>query len=316
MWTARGQRSRVAHRLPTLSRLSPTIPQDQRQIIQENNRTTLVLQNRTVLFVANIHAPVRDAGTRASDSDKGKAGRGLVPRLVVEFGHCVHGADIRWVSLEGSLERGQQQHAVEAGTATPVSRRSFEGLQIEDLRRLAASAMENQNRFVGGNRWKYGWCENHLLMLCLCQGAAEHYVRGERGVKDFDVWAFYEAPDGGEAVPLATLQHRKLRALEVREKPVRRGIHWVANRRLRQINHPEGRTKPGGRRAGLGSQQEEERSTHRDQSGRGDLPGTRLRSGDLGSSGRFGERTGNHLAMDEITRVSRPTVAYVTPTSL
>ena len=53
VWTARGQRWRVAHRLPTLSRLSPTIPQDQRQIIQENNRTTLVLQNRTVLFVAN-----------------------------------------------------------------------------------------------------------------------------------------------------------------------------------------------------------------------------------------------------------------------
>ena len=41
--------------LPTLSRLSPTIPLDQRQIVQENNRTTLVLQNRTVLFVANSH---------------------------------------------------------------------------------------------------------------------------------------------------------------------------------------------------------------------------------------------------------------------
>ena len=51
--TARGQRLRVAHRLPTLSRLSPTIPQDRRQRIQKNNRTTLVLQNRTVLFVAN-----------------------------------------------------------------------------------------------------------------------------------------------------------------------------------------------------------------------------------------------------------------------
>ena len=124
------------------------------------------------------------------------------------------------VSLEGSLERGQQQHAVEAGTATPVSRRSFERLQIEDLSRLAASAMENLNRFVGGNREKYGWCENHLLMLCLRQGATEHYVRRERGMKDFDVWAFYEAQTGGEAVPLATLQHRKLRALEVREKPV------------------------------------------------------------------------------------------------
>lgn len=120
---------------------------------------------------------------------------------MVGFGRRVHGADIRWVPLEGPLERGQQQHAVEAGTATPVSRRSFERLQIEDLRRLAASAMENPNRFVEGNREKYGWCENHLLMLCLCQGAAEHYVRGERGVKDFDVWAFYEAQTGEKPFP-------------------------------------------------------------------------------------------------------------------
>ena len=61
--------------------------------------------------------------------------------------------------------------------------------------------MENLNRLVEGNREKYGWCENHLLMLCLCQGAAEHYVRGERGVKDFDVWAFYEAQTGENPFP-------------------------------------------------------------------------------------------------------------------
>ena len=66
VWTARGQRSRVAHRLPTLSRLSPTIPQDQRQIIQGNNRTTLVLQNRTVLFVANTTCERRSATTAGS----------------------------------------------------------------------------------------------------------------------------------------------------------------------------------------------------------------------------------------------------------
>ena len=103
--------------------------------------------------------------------------------------------------MEGTLERGQQQHAVEARTATPVSRRSFERLQIEDLRRLAASAMENLNRFVGGNRGKYGWCESHLLMLCLCQGATEHYIRRKRGVKDFDVWAFYEVQTGEKSFP-------------------------------------------------------------------------------------------------------------------
>ncbi len=56
--TARGQNAHaLPTALPTLSRLSPTIPQDQQQIIQENNRTTLVLQNRTVLFVANSACP-------------------------------------------------------------------------------------------------------------------------------------------------------------------------------------------------------------------------------------------------------------------
>ena len=39
--------------LPTLSRLSPTIPQDQQQIVQQNNQKTLVLQIRTHQFVAN-----------------------------------------------------------------------------------------------------------------------------------------------------------------------------------------------------------------------------------------------------------------------
>ena len=34
VWTARGQRLRVAHRLPTLSLLSPTVPQDQQQIVK------------------------------------------------------------------------------------------------------------------------------------------------------------------------------------------------------------------------------------------------------------------------------------------
>ena len=32
--------------------------------------------------------------------------------------------------------------------------------------------------------------------IALCQGAALHYVRGDNGVKDFDVWSFYAA--GGD----------------------------------------------------------------------------------------------------------------------
>jgi hypothetical protein len=30
----------------------------------------------------------------------------------------------------------------------------------------------------------------------LCQGGALHYVNGSNGVKDFDVWSFYDEIDG------------------------------------------------------------------------------------------------------------------------
>jgi hypothetical protein len=35
--------------------------------------------------------------------------------------------------------------------------------------------------------------EDSLVCVALCQGAALHFVDGENGVKDFDVWTFYAA---------------------------------------------------------------------------------------------------------------------------
>ena len=93
------------------------------------------------------------------------------------------------------------QEAVETTTMTGVSERSYEQIQVEDLRWLAVIALKNLERLAKGNRTKYGWCENHLLRLCLCQGAAEHYVRGKHGIKDFDVWAFYEEQPGERSFP-------------------------------------------------------------------------------------------------------------------
>ena len=84
---------------------------------------------------------------------------------------------------------------------TGVSKRSYEQMQVEDLRRLAVIALKNLNKWTNAHRTKYGWCENHLLLVCLCQGSAEHYVRGEHGIKDFDVWAFYEQQQGEKPFP-------------------------------------------------------------------------------------------------------------------
>ena len=73
-----------------------------------------------------------------------------------------------------------------------VSERSFESLNIDDLRRLSELALRDLNHLFTrkqetGERYK-----NRLMLICLCQGAAEHFIRPENGIKDFDVWAFFE----------------------------------------------------------------------------------------------------------------------------
>ena len=65
-----------------------------------------------------------------------------------------------------------------------------------DLRRLAIIAqMDREEFFAEHPRWRrlYG---DRLLCSALCQGAAEHYLDGTTGIRDFDVWSFYrEHPD-------------------------------------------------------------------------------------------------------------------------
>ena len=90
---------------------------------------------------------------------------------------------------------------MEAATVTHMNERSYERMRVDDLRGLAIIALKHLDAFVEEHRENYGWCENHLLLVCLCQGAAEHYVRGERGIKDFDVWTFYEAQAGEKPFP-------------------------------------------------------------------------------------------------------------------
>lgn len=76
------------------------------------------------------------------------------------------------------------------------SERSYAKITEEDLKRLAVIAANDRQVFV--HRYsQYKHCR--LLCVVLCQGAGLHYIDGKNGVKDFDVWTFYEreqhAPD-------------------------------------------------------------------------------------------------------------------------
>lgn len=74
--------------------------------------------------------------------------------------------------------------------------RSLAKIEGSDLERLALLSKEDREEFFSRSpRWKLLY-SGSILCVALCQGAALHYVNGENGVKDFDVWTFYsEHPD-------------------------------------------------------------------------------------------------------------------------
>ncbi|MEY9163128.1 hypothetical protein ABIE78_001247 [Sinorhizobium fredii] len=83
-----------------------------------------------------------------------------------------------------------------------VSERSYEPLGPGDLRMIASVAMRSL-RAVFDRAPVAGLYRKRLLLLALAQGSALHYLNGKNGIKDVDVWAFFEA---GPAKPFP---HRK-----------------------------------------------------------------------------------------------------------
>jgi hypothetical protein len=70
--------------------------------------------------------------------------------------------------------------------------RSFERITIPDLQRLARIAVEDREAFFANDSSWGELYKDRVLAIALCQGAAAHYVYGECGVNDFDVYTFYE----------------------------------------------------------------------------------------------------------------------------
>jgi hypothetical protein len=55
--------------------------------------------------------------------------------------------------------------------------RTYEKLTKEDLKEIEQYAKEELKRFL--NKEKYKVYENKLIAICLCQGAAQHFVEGK-----------------------------------------------------------------------------------------------------------------------------------------
>jgi hypothetical protein len=80
-----------------------------------------------------------------------------------------------------------------AAAPGPVAARSFEPLAPADLARCAELALADLASLFRRKPGTGRLYADRLLLLALCQGAAEHALRGRHGVKDLDVWAFFAA---------------------------------------------------------------------------------------------------------------------------
>ena len=78
--------------------------------------------------------------------------------------------------------------------------RAMEPLTKEHLFELGRLAALDQDKFFIRNP-RYAPCRSGLLCIALCQGGALHYVDGRNGVKDLDVWVFYDAACGPQFPP-------------------------------------------------------------------------------------------------------------------
>ena len=73
--------------------------------------------------------------------------------------------------------------------------RSYFSLNINDLKKLKKLALKEHEEFFKRNPHLKSAYYNSLIGICLCQGAASHYLNPSVGIKDFDIWFFYVKDD-------------------------------------------------------------------------------------------------------------------------
>jgi hypothetical protein len=75
----------------------------------------------------------------------------------------------------------------------PLRERSYTKIERPHLERLLQLAEQDRNSLFSRRPETGKLYADRILCTALCQGAAQHFVDGEHGVKDFDVWTFYRA---------------------------------------------------------------------------------------------------------------------------
>ncbi len=99
---------------------------------------------------------------------------------------------------DGPFDGYREAPVISESTKASRPDRSYERITRGDLYRLAEIArLDREDLFA--RKPRYRALGERLICVALCQGAALHFVDGENGVKDFDVWTFYathpNAPD-------------------------------------------------------------------------------------------------------------------------
>lgn len=84
--------------------------------------------------------------------------------------------------------------------------RSMEKLTSDDLDKLAEIAKDDREDFFRRHPNR----KNTFKCSALGQGAALHFIDGENGIKDFDVWSFFSLEEGAQDFPVRRLQTRDL----------------------------------------------------------------------------------------------------------
>lgn len=78
--------------------------------------------------------------------------------------------------------------------------RSLKEITIDDLKKLLNIVKEDFNDFISR---KSQYKSMKLISMCLCQGAGLHYVDKTTGIRDFDVFMFFDDSKGPEYPPRA-----------------------------------------------------------------------------------------------------------------